>query len=202
MGKSVCVPVDSSEGSKRALNWALINLMKQPDDKLSLLCVQHALSDPFAAEAAATPFSDPVQAQVPEEVINTARHPDAKQVCDTTLDEFRRSAVAAGLPERQISTAQVSPNGGACGVGESIVQYVKHTGQDIVVVGSRGMGAVKRAVLSLAGVGSVSEYAVNHLHCPVVVVKSSHKDAAVAATASKVNSRSGGSSKQAAGSRA
>lgn len=63
-------------------------------------------------------------------------------------------------------TAQVEPLGGyvlmlcvhasvhvnfftvsASGVGESIVQYVEKTNQDMLVLGSRGMGAVKRCAI-------------------------------------------------------
>lgn len=69
----------------------------------------------------------------------------------------------------QVATAQVEPLGGyvivacctcittntqlshhlirASGVGESIVQYVDKTKQDMLVMGSRGMGAVKRCVV-------------------------------------------------------
>lgn len=51
MSKSVCVPVDDSPGSERAIDWALRNAV-QPKSKLSLLCVRSVLSDPFAVEAA------------------------------------------------------------------------------------------------------------------------------------------------------
>lgn len=34
--------------------------------------------------------------------------------------------------------------GGASGVAESIVEYADGIGADVVVIGSRGMGAVKR----------------------------------------------------------
>lgn len=37
---------------------------------------------------------------------------------------------------------------------------------DVLIVGNRGMGALKRAFL-----GSVSDYCVQHASCPVIVVK-------------------------------
>nr|GMD44331.1 Adenine nucleotide alpha hydrolases-like superfamily protein [Ipomoea batatas] len=37
---------------------------------------------------------------------------------------------------------------------------------DLVVVGSRGLGQIKRAVL-----GSVSDYCAHHARCPVLIVK-------------------------------
>lgn len=52
--KSVCVPVDDSPGSQRAVDWAVGNALGGKD-KLALLCVRSVLSDPFAVEAASTP---------------------------------------------------------------------------------------------------------------------------------------------------
>ena len=49
---------------------------------------------------------------------------------------------------------------------EEIVAKVEEEKADIVVCGSRGMGALKRAF-----VGSVSDYLVHHCHCNVVIAK-------------------------------
>lgn len=48
--------------------------------------------------------------------------------------------------------------------GEGIVKECEHA--QLVVVGSRGQGAVRRTLL-----GSVSDYLVHHCHCPVLIVK-------------------------------
>lgn len=42
------------------------------------------------------------------------------------------------------------------GVAESVVEWSKQHGVDMVVVGSRGMGAMKSTLMSLVGLGSVS----------------------------------------------
>jgi nucleotide-binding universal stress UspA family protein len=49
---------------------------------------------------------------------------------------------------------------------EQIVTLSEELGVGIIVVGSRGLGALRRAVL-----GSVSESVVRHAHCPVFVVR-------------------------------
>lgn len=49
---------------------------------------------------------------------------------------------------------------------EQIVNLSEELGAGVVVVGSRGLGALRRAVL-----GSVSESVVRHAHCPVFVVR-------------------------------
>lgn len=42
---------------------------------------------------------------------------------------------------------------------------------NLVVLGSRGMGSFKRSLMSFVGLGSVSDYCVHNLPCPVLVVK-------------------------------
>ena len=50
---------------------------------------------------------------------------------------------------------------------EQIVNLSEELGVGVIVLGSRGLGALRRAVL-----GSVSESVVRHAHCPVFVVRS------------------------------
>ena len=49
--------------------------------------------------------------------------------------------------------------------GETICKIAEKESADIIVVGTRGMGAVRRVVL-----GSVSDYVLHHAHCAVVIV--------------------------------
>lgn len=48
--------------------------------------------------------------------------------------------------------------------GEAICCVIKECDVDLVVMGSRGMGAVRRTF-----VGSVSDYVLHHSHVPVVI---------------------------------
>jgi nucleotide-binding universal stress UspA family protein len=50
--------------------------------------------------------------------------------------------------------------------GQTICRVAGELGVDVVVVGSRGRGAVKRALL-----GSVSGYVVHNAPCPVLVIR-------------------------------
>lgn len=54
--------------------------------------------------------------------------------------------------------------------GEAIVEAAIEENADMVVVGTRGLGKVKRAFL-----GSVSDYCVHHSPVPVLVCKRDHK---------------------------
>ena len=49
---------------------------------------------------------------------------------------------------------------------EEIVVSTEEIGADLVVMGSRGLGGIRRALL-----GSVSDSVVRHAHCPVMVVR-------------------------------
>lgn len=49
---------------------------------------------------------------------------------------------------------------------EHITGVAEELGADLIVVGSRGLGGLKRALM-----GSVSESIVRHAHCPVLVMR-------------------------------
>ena len=54
-----------------------------------------------------------------------------------------------------------------CGkVGEAIVELTKSEGAALLVLGSRGMGYMRRTLL-----GSVSDYCVHHCNIPVIVCR-------------------------------
>ncbi len=44
-------------------------------------------------------------------------------------------------------------------------------GVDVMVAGSRGMGAIARSLLGLVGMGSVSDHLAHHSPCPLLVIK-------------------------------
>ena len=54
-----------------------------------------------------------------------------------------------------------------------IVALAEELGVDLIVMGSRGLGGVRRAL-----VGSVSDSVVRHAHCPVLVVRPGKEQAA------------------------
>jgi nucleotide-binding universal stress UspA family protein len=49
---------------------------------------------------------------------------------------------------------------------EEIVAYAQDQGAGLIVMGSRGRGGIRRALM-----GSVSDSVVRHAHCPVMVVR-------------------------------
>jgi nucleotide-binding universal stress UspA family protein len=56
---------------------------------------------------------------------------------------------------------------------QQIVQVAEDIGAGLIVMGSRGLGGVRRALM-----GSVSDSVVRHAHCPVLVVRPEKEQAA------------------------
>ena len=80
---------------------------------------------------------------------------DAQRLLDEQLEKIR----AAGGQVAQVHLRLGRP-------AEQIVNLSEELGIGVIVIGSRGLGALRRAVL-----GSVSESVVRHAHCPVFVVR-------------------------------
>jgi nucleotide-binding universal stress UspA family protein len=53
---------------------------------------------------------------------------------------------------------------------EEIVTLAEETGAGLILLGSRGLGEVGRALM-----GSVSEFVVRHAHCPVLMLRDARR---------------------------
>ena len=79
----------------------------------------------------------------------------AREILDTEVEKAR----SAGA-----TVAQAYLREG--GVAAEIVTLAEEIGAGVIVMGSRGHGGIRRALM-----GSVSESVVRHAHCPVLVVR-------------------------------
>lgn len=50
--------------------------------------------------------------------------------------------------------------------GEAIVNEAKDSSARMVIMGTRGLGTIRRTIM-----GSVSDYVVHHIHCPILVFR-------------------------------
>ena len=66
-----------------------------------------------------------------------------------------------------------APVGSAEGVGLTLKEWSRLEAPDMLVLGSRGLGSVARALLGVVGMGSVSSFCVREMACPVLVHKCS-----------------------------
>jgi nucleotide-binding universal stress UspA family protein len=84
---------------------------------------------------------------------------EIKQMGQRLLDEQVRWVEEAGGTVAGAHFRMARQDQGILAVGEDI-------GTGLIVLGSRGLGGVKRALM-----GSVSDSVVRHAHCPVLVVR-------------------------------
>jgi nucleotide-binding universal stress UspA family protein len=89
---------------------------------------------------------------------------------EDVLREHRRQAEE--VLEQQVKSIEES--GGAVnethlregGAAEEIVELAEELGAGLIVMGSRGHGRLRRALL-----GSVTDAVIRHAHCPVTIVR-------------------------------
>jgi nucleotide-binding universal stress UspA family protein len=135
----IVVGVDGSAASRRALHWAIDNARTSGAD----VQVIHAWTVPdLGADPLAGMIADPAELEA------QARH---------ELD-----LVLAGVDERALP-GRIEPTLVRDDPAKALLDAAK--GADLLVVGSRGLGAAGDAAL-----GSVSHRVISEASCPVVVV--------------------------------
>ncbi|KAK4382170.1 hypothetical protein Sango_2897700 [Sesamum angolense] len=151
----VGIGMDYSATSKSALNWAINNLIEE-GDQIVIIHVVSPKADPTNKQL----FADTGSPLIPLEEfreINVSKHyglnpdPEVLDMLDTVSKTRRVKVVAKvywGDPREKL-----------CDAAEQLKL-------DSLVVGSRGLGTIKRVLL-----GSVSKYVVQNATCPVTVVK-------------------------------
>ena len=135
----IVVGVDGSEASKDALRWAA----GQAEATDAALHVVMTWELPIAAYAYSVPAPTAYDLG-----------PQSKQELDKIIEQLRGE-----FPLIEVSGSVVEGRAGP-------VLLSAAEGADLLVVGSRGHGAVVGMLL-----GSVSEYCITHAACPVVVVR-------------------------------
>lgn len=172
---AIIVALDESDASAAALDFAL--RCARSDDDVYLLSVLPPLAVAVAAPVAPVITSAGIAASAKS--WEEQRSLD-EQAAKALLRAAARKALAGGKINRANLHLHVLPAaGGASGVAASIAEFVrarhggsgdKAGGVALVAVGTRGMGAGKAFVMGALGLGSVSDYVLNHSPAPVAVV--------------------------------
>src|SRR5215212_6001638 len=84
-------------------------------------------------------------------------------------ETYQEASEAIGKEAREIldqGVRKIEEAGGRVQKDQEIVSLSEEIGAGLIVMGSRGRGGVRRALM-----GSVSDSVVRHAHCPVLVVR-------------------------------
>ena len=145
----IMAPIDGSRNSVAALQVA-VSLAKDYEAELIVVHVLHARSLLFS-----TPLISGVPSASSRQTYE-AEEKEAKKMVDDAVGFAARHGVKA--------SGQVA--GPADTIAKEIVESAASRGVDLIVIGTRGLGAFKRLFM-----GSVSAGVASRATCPVLVVK-------------------------------
>ena len=137
----------ATDGSREA-NWAARTAVDLANKTGCELHVTFILRTQDASEYGTVSFN-----------AEKAHEGEIEQMGQRLLDEQVRRVEEAGGTVAGAHFRVARPDQGILAVGEEI-------GTGLIMLGSRGLGGVKRALM-----GSVSDSVVRHAHCPVLVVR-------------------------------
>ena len=147
---------DSSDTAAHAMNLA-VELSEQTGSQLHLVYVGEdayssaALISPEAADLEGVAREDPVLI----EQLQQQSDQMARRVLDTEVQKVREAGGTVAQAHLRMGKADIE-----------IVELAKEIDAGLLILGSRGSGMIKRALI-----GSVSDSVVRHAHCPVTVVR-------------------------------
>ncbi|KAI7745426.1 hypothetical protein M8C21_011367 [Ambrosia artemisiifolia] len=153
--RTIGIAMDYSTTSKTALKWAVDNLIG-PGDTVVVLLVLSPKSDPVNKQL----FEDTGSPLIP--LVELKEIGVCKKYGITPDSEIFDMLDCVSVDKKANVVAKVywgDPR-------EKLCEAVNHLKLDSIVVGSRGLGTLKRVLL-----GSVSSHVVENATCPVTVVK-------------------------------
>ncbi|XP_031572773.1 uncharacterized protein LOC116306811 [Actinia tenebrosa] len=137
----ILIPVDASSHSEAAFDWYLSNIRHDNDHVIIGHC--HEIHQPVMPHAMDTD----------EWAKTVGVHEEKLKALE---EKYSKKAQTAKL------SAKILIKGGK--PGEAICELAKEEHAQIIVMGSRGLGALRRTFL-----GSVSDYVLHHAHIPVII---------------------------------
>ncbi len=146
----ILVPVDGSEHSDRALNFAL-DLAEKYSAKITLLNVAQPVID-YGPMLVTQPMLPPESMPI-----------YVKEIEDAHKRLLTEAVKKAKKAKPDLSISKILTDGRPA---DRIVEIAKKENFDLIVMGSRGTGGIKKFFL-----GSVSDRVADEASCPVLLVK-------------------------------
>ena len=141
---------DGSEEAELASRTA-VDLAKSTGSELHVLYVWEAANPYIEMELAG---DEPVSPRLDAE-LRRQFDQQARAMLDTETEKVR--AAGGTVTQAYLRTGKAA---------HEIVALAEEIGAGLIVMGSRGLGGIRRALI-----GSVSDSVVRHAHCPVLVVR-------------------------------
>ncbi|KAI9199374.1 uncharacterized protein BJ171DRAFT_518939 [Polychytrium aggregatum] len=144
----VVIALDKSDHSEKAFSWSLDNFLRPESDLVVLVNVRPIVTLPGPFGSAYMDFQD--------YILRTE---------EKNREESHRLLRRASRPlkQRQIAVKGIAMRGDP---RQEITRKVHELSADALIVGSRGMSALKRALM-----GSVSDYLAHNCRCAVIIVR-------------------------------
>ncbi|CAH8851775.1 unnamed protein product [Trichobilharzia szidati] len=146
--RSVLIAIDGSEHSKNAFQHYL-KWLHRPDDTVTIFHAVEPISLPSIS------LSNPIS--VPSDEWSSIVQDNVKRVRQLE-DDYSAECIGRNLTYQFLYEPVEH-------IGSAIVQKAEKYHVNLLVVGSRGLGAIKRTIM-----GSVSDYVVHHANTAVCVV--------------------------------
>ncbi|CAH8557560.1 unnamed protein product [Schistosoma curassoni] len=146
--RSVLIAIDGSEHSKKAFQYYL-KWLQRSDDTITIYHAVEPVSLPTIS------LSNPIS--IPSDEWSNIVEVNVKRVRELEHD-YSTDCLAHNLTY-QFLYESVNH------IGESIIRKAEQINACLIIIGSRGLGAIKRTIM-----GSVSDYVVHHANTTICVV--------------------------------
>jgi nucleotide-binding universal stress UspA family protein len=151
----ILLATDGSGEAELATRTA-VDLARMSDSELHVIHVMDAAPSPALIYPEAT---DPEGVELPDPILQQDLARRAEQLSRQILDAEAERVRSAGGTVAQTHLAMGD-------TPREIVHLAEDLEAGLVVMGSRGRGGIRRALM-----GSVSDSVVRHAHCPVLIVR-------------------------------
>jgi nucleotide-binding universal stress UspA family protein len=137
----------ATDGSRDAVlaNETAVDLANSTNSELHVVTVAPGAMDPGYITESYISYED---------ALNQIRE-DAQKTLDEQVNKIKESSGTVKEAHLRLGRRE-----------DEIVRLSEELGAGLIVMGSRGLGGVRRALM-----GSVSDFVVRHAHCPVLIVR-------------------------------